>query len=75
MAALLLANIDHARMGTSPWRILEDLIRPREPIEGLLMCVEEILRSGRMCPNEERLCSWLEQGGHANLVLVVSMHQ
>lgn len=74
MAALLLANIDHARMGTSPWRILEDLIRPREPIEGLLMCVEEILRSGRMCPDGGRLCSWLEQGGVLQTLSLLCIH-
>tara|TARA_B100001989_G_scaffold58914_1_gene39245 strand:+ start:1227 stop:1868 length:642 start_codon:yes stop_codon:yes gene_type:complete len=74
MAALLLANIDHGRMGTNPWRILEDLIRPREPIEGLLMCVEEILRSGRKCPDEEKLCSWLEQGGVTQTLSLLCIH-
>ena len=57
MCALLLANIDHARTGTSPWKLLEDSLTPNEPVEGLLLCVEEILRSGRQPPSEIQILS------------------
>ena len=39
MCALLLANIDHARTETSPWKLLEESLMPYEPLEGLLLCV------------------------------------
>jgi len=74
IAALLLANMDHARMGTDPWLLLEGLLKPEEPIEGLLLCVEEILRAGRPCPNEVILCSWLHRGGVFETLSLLCIH-
>ncbi len=74
MCALLLANLDHARTGTRPWALLESLIRPHEPIEGLLLCVEEILRSGRQAPSEDTHCQWLLGDGVMPSLALLSIH-
>ena len=63
LAALLLANLDHKRLGTDPWDILASNISRKEPAEALLLTIEEVLRAGRPLPSDERLISWC--GGRA----------
>ena len=74
MCALLLANIDHARTGTSPWKLLEDSLTPNEPVEGLLLCVEEILRSGRQPPSEIQISDWLDSDGVLPTLALLCIH-
>jgi len=74
MCALLLANIDHARTETSPWKLLEESLMPYEPVEGLLLCVEEILRSGRQPPSEDQINSWLHSDGILPTLALLCMH-
>ena len=74
MCALLLANIDHARTGTSPWKLLADSLMPHEPVEGLLLCVEEILRSGRNPPSENQMNEWLQSNGVLPTLALLCIH-
>ena len=74
MCALLLANIDHARTGTNPWKLLADSLMPHEPVEGLLLCVEEILRSGRQPPSENQMNEWLHSNGVLPTLALLCIH-
>ena len=60
LAALLLANLDHAALGTDPWTVLAASTRDSEPAEALLLSIEELLRAGRAMPSEEILIAWCE---------------
>ena len=60
LAALILANLDHARIGTSPWEVLAACIGQREPVEAILLSIEEILRAGHPSPSEETIRTWCE---------------
>ena len=74
MCALLLANIDHARTETSPWKLREESLMPYEPVEGLLLCVEEILRSGRQPPSEDQIDAWLHSDGVLPTLALLCIH-
>ena len=73
LAALLLANIDHATLGVEPWAVLADSTRESEPAEALLLSIEEMLRAGRPMPSEEILLAWCEgRAVDAHMALLVS---
>ncbi len=63
LAALLLANLDHRRLGSDPWAILASNISRKEPADALLLTIEEVLRAGRQLPSDEVLLEWC--GGRA----------
>ena len=72
LAALLLANLDHAALGTDPWAVLAASTRDSEPAEALLLSIEELLRAGRAMPREEDLLAWCEGrvvDGHMALLI------
>ena len=72
LAALLLANLDHAALGTDPWTVLAASTRGSEPAEALLLSIEELLRAGRAMPSEETLVAWCEDravDGHMALLV------
>ena len=58
LSALILANLDHVTLNTNPWIIFSTLLRKKEPMDGLLLTIEELLRSGRELPSEELLEKW-----------------
>ena len=58
LAALLLANLDHKRLGTDPWSMLASNISRKEPAEALLLTIEEVLRAGKLLPSEDQLMAW-----------------
>ena len=58
LAALLIANLDHRRLGSDPWGILASNISRKEPAEALLLTIEEVLRAGRPLPSDEALLAW-----------------
>ena len=60
LAALLLANLDHASLGSEPWQVLSSSIRETEPAEALLLSIEELLRAGREIPSDEVLTGWCQ---------------
>ncbi|MEE2624876.1 MAG: hypothetical protein VYD50_01320 [Candidatus Thermoplasmatota archaeon] len=60
LAALLLANIDHRRLGTNPWEILASSVNRREPAEALLLSIEELFRAGYLIPSKEVIASWCD---------------
>ena len=60
MAAILLSNIDLKGMGTNPWKVLVDSIHPVEPVDSLLLNIEEIFRAKRQPPSEEIMLQWIE---------------
>ena len=60
MAAILLSNIDLKGMGTNPWKVLVDSIHPVEPVDSLLLNIEEIFRAKRQPPSEEMMLQWIE---------------
>ena len=60
LAALLLANLDHATLGTDPWTVLAASTRGSEPAEALLLSIEELLRAGREMPDDEVLMAWCD---------------
>ena len=59
LSALLLANLDHASLGSDPWQVLVSSIRDSEPAEALLLSIEELLRAGREVPSNEVLIGWV----------------
>jgi len=58
LAALLIANLDHRRLGSDPWGILASNISRKEPAEALLLTIEEVLRAGRPLPSDGTLLAW-----------------
>tara|TARA_B100000767_G_scaffold262664_1_gene275579 strand:+ start:231 stop:881 length:651 start_codon:yes stop_codon:yes gene_type:complete len=58
LSALILANLDHVTLNTNPWIIFRSLLRKKEPMDGLLLTIEELLRSGREMPSEELREKW-----------------
>tara|TARA_B100001123_G_scaffold216768_1_gene244759 strand:+ start:2774 stop:3424 length:651 start_codon:yes stop_codon:yes gene_type:complete len=58
LAALLLANIDHERLGMNPWAVLSSSINPSEPAEALLLSIEELTRAGHSIPSNEMFRAW-----------------
>ena len=44
LIAILLSNIDLKGMGTNPWKVLVDSIHPVEPVDSLLLNIEEIFQ-------------------------------
>ena len=60
LAAILLSNIDLKGMGTNPWNVLVDSIHPVEPVDSLLLNIEEIFRAKRQPPSEEMMLQWIE---------------
>ena len=73
LAALLLANLDHAALEVDPWRVLAGCTRGSEPAEALLLSIEEMLRAGRPMPSEELLLDWCEgRAVDAHMALLVS---
>lgn len=58
LSALILANLDHVALNTNPWIIFRSLLRKKEPMDGLLLTIEELLRSGREMPSEKLLEKW-----------------
>ncbi len=61
LSAIILANIDHATLGTNPWEILRKSLRKREPMDGLLLTIEELIRSGRNIPSEKLRKDWCKK--------------
>jgi len=61
LSALLLANLDHASLGSDPWQVLVSSIRESEPAEALLLSIEELLRAGREVPSNEVLIGWCQE--------------
>ena len=73
LAALLLANLDHAALEVDPWRVLAGCTRGSEPAEALLLSIEEMLRAGRPMPSEDILLKWCEgRAVDAHMALLVS---
>lgn len=73
LAALLLANLDHKRLGTDPWDVLASNISRKEPAEALLLTIEEVLRAGRPLPSDEKLislCSGRAIDGHLAILII-----
>ena len=58
LAALLLANLDFSRIGVTPWSILASSINNSEPLEALLLSIEELFRAKQNVPSDEILISW-----------------
>ncbi len=58
LAALLLANLDYSRIGVTPWSILASSINNSEPLEALLLSIEELFRAKQNIPSDEMLISW-----------------
>jgi len=58
LSALLLANLDMGRMGVDPWGCLAGLLNRKEPVEALLLSVEELFRAGCEPPSEEMIRIW-----------------
>ena len=58
LSALLLANLDHQAAGTDPWDILSSLINTKEPVDALLLSIEEVLRAGHGGPSNVQYRSW-----------------
>jgi hypothetical protein len=73
LAALLLANLDHAALGVDPWVVLASSTRDSEPAEALLLSIEELLRAGRKMPSEEALVTWCDgRAVDGHMALLVS---
>ena len=73
LAALLLANLDHKNMGTTPWAMLAGNISRKEPAEALLLTIEEVLRAGKSIPSDEQLLAWCKGrniDGHLAILVI-----
>ncbi len=73
LAALLLANIDHSRLGTDPWGELAKNISKKEPAEALLLSIEELLRAGKPLPDDSIINKWCRSrvvDGHLALLVL-----
>jgi len=73
LAAILLANLAHSRLGCEPWQVLALSTRGVEPAEALLLSIEELLRAGRGMPSEAMLLQWCEgRAVDAHMALLAS---
>mgnify|MGYP006081013731 CR=1 FL=1 len=59
LSAIILANLDHVTLETNPWEVLQSSLGRKEPIDGLLLTIEELLRSGRKVPSEKLILKWV----------------
>ena len=72
LSAIIIANLDHASMETNPWEIFRSCLRKKEPIDGLLLTIEELLRSGREMPSENLRMDWSKKrlvDGHLSILV------
>ena len=72
LSAIIIANLDHASMETNPWEIFRSCLRKKEPIDGLLLTIEELLRSGREMPSENLRMDWSKKrlvDGHLSILI------
>tara|TARA_Y100000768_G_C23956661_1_gene673173 strand:+ start:911 stop:1567 length:657 start_codon:yes stop_codon:yes gene_type:complete len=72
LSAIIIANLDHASMETNPWEIFRLSLRKKEPIDGLLLTIEELLRSGREMPSENLRMDWSKKrlvDGHLSILV------
>ena len=74
LASILLANIDHSVLSIEPWRIFENLIQKTEPIEGLLLCIEELLRAKHQLPSTNLYLEWLGVDSINNYLAMLTCH-
>ena len=58
LAALLLANLDFSKSSLTPWGILASSINNSEPVDALLLSIEELYRAKQSAPSDEMLISW-----------------
>ncbi|MBK64749.1 MAG: hypothetical protein CMB47_04420 [Euryarchaeota archaeon] len=72
LSAIIIANLDHASMETNPWEIFRLSLRKKEPVDGLLLTIEELLRSGREMPSETLRMDWSKRrlvDGHLSILV------
>ena len=72
LSAIIIANLDHVSMETNPWEIFRSCLRKREPIDGLLLTIEELLRSRRQMPSETLRMNWSKKrlvDGHLTILV------
>lgn len=71
LSALLLANI-RTIDDESAWGVLANLIGDFEPVEALLLVIEELFRAKREGPSQRLLLSWYNHGlMHSYLAILV----
>jgi hypothetical protein len=75
LSAILLSNLDHKGMKTNPWEILQRSIHSIEPLDSLLLNIEELFRAKRQPPKESQILDWIngekiEQ--HMSLIVIYS---
>ncbi|MDP7002216.1 MAG: hypothetical protein QF911_01395 [Candidatus Thalassarchaeaceae archaeon] len=58
LAALLLANVDHALLGSDPWAVLASSVNKKEPVDALLLSIEELYRAKHPIPTADVVASW-----------------
>ncbi|MBD36317.1 MAG: hypothetical protein CL512_06070 [Actinobacteria bacterium] len=74
LAALLLANIDHASLNSDPWKVLASNIGRKEPAEALLLVIEELFRAGRKMPELALLVEWCTGKSILGHLVILVLH-
>ena len=74
LAALLLANLNHASLGSDPWEVLASSTRGTEPAEALLLSIEELVRAGRELPSDEVVIGWCKNRAVDGLLAILVAH-
>jgi len=74
LASILLANIDHSVLSIEPWVTFENIIHKKEPLDGLLLCIEELLRAEHQLPSTDLYLDWLESDSINNYLAILICH-
>ena len=76
LSSLILANLDHKNLDVNPWEFLSSILNETEPLDAILLVVEELFRAKKDDPSNvilEKWCSGRSIEGHLALICTFNM--
>jgi len=76
LSSLLLANLDHKNLEINPWEFFSSILNKTEPLDAMLLVIEELFRAKKDTPSEEILEKWCygrRIEGHLALICAFNM--
>ena len=76
LSSLLLANLDHKNLNINPWEFLTTILNKTEPLDAILLIVEELFRAKKDIPSNEifeKWCNGKRIEGHLAIICAYNM--
>lgn len=76
LSSLLLANLDHKNLKMDPWEFLTSILNQTEPLDAMLLVIEELFRAKKDVPSDDILEKWCSGSiieGHLALICCFNM--